>query len=104
MILDGKKTWEIRGLRTCKRGWIHFAETQGGDKLLGRARLVNCLSVPHGDFQKYVDRHCVASLSEVTFDRIFAWEFADAERFSTPIPYAHTPGALCWNTVKIPHG
>ena len=37
LILAGRKTWEIRGSSTSKRGWIHFAESQAGGKLRGRA-------------------------------------------------------------------
>jgi len=42
LILAGQKKWEIRGSSTAKRGWIHFAESQAGGKLMGRARLVDC--------------------------------------------------------------
>ena len=44
-ILAGRKTWEIRGGPTTKRGWIHFAQSGSTGKLMGRARLVNCFSI-----------------------------------------------------------
>ena len=37
LILSGRKTWEIRGMATSKRCWIHFAESQAGGLLMGRA-------------------------------------------------------------------
>ena len=37
LILTRQKKWEIRGSSTAKRGWIHFAESQAGGKLRGRA-------------------------------------------------------------------
>ena len=37
LILAGRKTWEIRGSPTGKRGWIRFAESQADGKLMGRA-------------------------------------------------------------------
>ncbi len=95
-ILAGVKDWEIRGSSTARRGWIHFAESQAGGKLVGRARLVDCLSVRRSSFMKDVSRHCVTSLSEVPYKRIFAWVLKDAERFKRPFVYKHRVGAVIW--------
>ena len=95
-ILAGAKDWEIRGSSTARRGWIHFAESQAGGKLVGRARLVDCLSVRRSSFMKDVSRHCVTSLSEVPYKRIFAWDLKDAERFKRPFVYKHRVGAVIW--------
>ena len=95
-IFAGDKDWEIRGSSTTRRGWIHFAESQAGGMLVGRARLVNCLSIPRSSFMKHADRHCVASLSEVPYKRIFAWVLKAPERFKRPFVYKHKPGAVIW--------
>ena len=95
-ILAGAKDWEIRGSSTARRGWIHFAESQAGGKLVGRARLVDCLSVSRSSFMKDVSRHCVTKLSEVPYKRIFAWVLKDAERFKRPFVYKHRVGAVIW--------
>ena len=78
LILAGQKTWEIRGSSSSKRGWIHFAESQAGGKLRGRARLVNCFPVPKESFQRHYKKHCVPSLTMVPYD---------AEEFEKPFQY-----------------
>ena len=96
LIFAGEKTWEIRGCLTSKRGWVHFAESQAGGKLRGRARLVNCFLVPKESFQRHYKKHCVPSLTMVPYVRIYAWVFEDAEEFKKPFEYAHKPGAVTW--------
>ena len=99
LILAGQKKWEIRGSSTAKRGWIHFAESQAGGKLVGRARLVNCKEVPTKDFMKHKKHHCVTDMKDVPYKRIFAWVVERAERFKKPFVYKHRTGAVIW--VKV---
>ena len=96
LIIAGDKDWEIRGSSTARRGWIHFAESKAGGKLVGRARLVDCFSVARSSFETYVRRHRVPSLSMVPYKRIFAWVLQDAERFTRPFAYKHRQGAVIW--------
>jgi len=96
LILAGKKTWEIRGSSTSKRGWVHFAESQAGGKLRGRARLVNCFPVPTESFQRHYKKHCVPSLTMVPYVKIYAWVLEDAEEFEKPFEYEHKQGAVIW--------
>ena len=98
-ILSGDKDWEIRGGKTKRRGWVHLAESQAGGRIVGRARLVDCVSVSRQSFMEHVDRHCVTSLTMVPYTRIFAWVFKDAQRFEKPFTYKHKVGAVIW--VKI---
>ena len=98
-IFAGKTDWQIRGCATARRGWIHFAESKAGGKLVGRARLVDCIQVPKATFERHIRRHCVTSLADVPYKSIFAWVFEDAERFTKPFYYKHTPGAVIW--VKV---
>ncbi len=95
-IFAGGKDWEIRGSSTARRGWIHFAESRAGGKLVGRARLVDCLPVPRSSFMEHMSRHYVPSLSEVPYKRIFAWVLKEAERFKKPFVYKHRLGAVIW--------
>ena len=96
LILAGQKTWEIRGSSTSKRGWVHFAESQAGGKLRGRARLVNCFPVPTESFQRHYKKHCVPSLTMVPYVTIYAWVLEDAEEFEKPFEYEHKQGAVIW--------
>ena len=99
LILAGKKTWEIRGSSTSKRGWVHFAESQAGGMLRGRGRLVNCIPVPKKSFQFHYKKHCVPSLNMVKYDTIYAWVFEDVEEFQKPFRYEHKQGAVIWVVV-----
>ena len=95
-ILDGRKTWEIRSKSTSKRGWIHFAQSQAGGKLMGRARLTDCIRVPKKDFPKHYNKHRVSNLKLVPYRSIFAWVLEDAEEFDKPFDYRHKQGAVIW--------
>ena len=94
LILAGQKTWEIRGSSTSKRGWVHFAESQSGGKLRGRARLVNCFPLAKDCFKLYYKKHCVPSLTMVPYKTVYAWVFEDAEEFEKPFEYKHKLGAV----------
>ncbi len=96
LILLRKKQWEIRGVNTTKRGWIHLAQSKAGWKLLGRARLQDCLRVPRTSFMKHKKLHCISNLSEVSYKSIFAWVLTHAERFTPPLSYDHSQGAVIW--------
>lgn len=96
-ILAGEKDWEIRGEKTTRLNcWIHFAESKAGGKLVGRARVVACKHLAKSSFMKYVEHHCVTSLSDVKYKKIFAWVLEGAERFKRPFEYKHQQGAVKW--------
>ncbi len=96
LILAGWKTWEIRATSTTKRGWIHFAESQAGGKLMGRARLVNCYPVQRKSFKQHFNHHCVPSVDMVPYPTPYAWVLEDAEKFEEPFEYEHKNGAVIW--------
>ena len=98
-ILAGEKDWEIRGCATARRGWIHLAESRAGGTLVGRVRLVDYIRVPKATFKRHSRRHCVANVADVPYKSIFALVFEDAERFTKPFVYNHSPGAVIW--VKV---
>ena len=98
-IFSKEKTWEIRGCRTEKRGWIHFAESQAGGKLVGRALLKDCVQIPRQEFAKHFERHRVANMKEVNYKFIFAWVLGRAQRFKKPFVYKHKQGAVIWASV-----
>ena len=96
LILDGRKTWEIRGSSTAKRGWVHLAESKAGGKLVGRAKLVASFPLSRSSFMKYYSKHRVSSLDTVPYETPHAWVFADAEKFQRPFLYEHKQGAVVW--------
>ena len=99
LILAGQKKWEIRGSSTAKRGWIHFAESQAGGKLMGRARLVDCFPVSRESFVHNFHQHRVPSLSMVPYQTPYAWVLEDCEKFDKAFNYEHRRGAVIWADV-----
>ena len=99
LILAGRKTWEIRGSSTCKRGWIHLAESQAGGKLMGRVRLVKCFSVTPTMFKQHRNHHCVPCWNMLPYKTPHVWVLEDAERFEKPFEYEHKKGAVIWADV-----
>ena len=96
LILAGQKKWEIRGSSTAKRGWIHFAESKAGGKLMGRARLVDCFPVSRNSLKRNFHQHRVSSLSMVPYQTPYAWVLEDSEKFGKPFQYEHKQGAVIW--------
>ena len=96
LILAGQKKWEIRGSSTAKRGWIHFAESQAGGKLMGRARLVDCFPVSRESFVRNFHQYRVPSLSMVPYHTPYAWVLEDCEKFDKAFNYEHKRGAVIW--------
>ena len=50
LILEGRKDWEVCGMHTNHRGWIHLAESKASGLLMGRARVVDCKELPRATF------------------------------------------------------
>ena len=94
LILAKEKTWEIRGSRTVKRGWIHFAESQGGGKLIGRARLVDCFALCMESFADDLGKHRLRAWP--VYQTPYVWVLKDAEKFDKPFDYQHKQGAVIW--------
>ena len=95
-ILAGRKTWEIRGGPTKKRGWIHLAQSGSTGKLMGRGKLVDVRRLSRRSFEQNVSHHCVDSWDDVKYKKPYAWVLEDAERFERPFPYEHKKGAVIW--------
>ena len=71
LILAGKKDWEIRGVKTTRRGWIHLAESKATGKLMGRVRLVDCRAVTRESFMEHADHHRVENVEDVKYKNIY---------------------------------
>ena len=99
-ILSGEKDWEIRSRNTSIRGWIHFAASGAGNKLQGRAQLVDSFELTKTEFLKQKLHHCVHRSSQVPYTRRYAWVLQDAERFSELFKFKRAPGAIVWVRVK----
>ena len=98
-ILSGEKDWEIRSSNTSRRGWIHFAESGAGGRLLGRAQLVDCFELTKTEFTTQKIHHCVPRSSEMPYKRMYAWVLEKAQRFPKLFRFTHAKGAVIW--VKV---
>ena len=56
-ILSKRKTWEIRGSRTEKRGLIHLGMSGSGGEIHGRARVTDCRLLTREELRKHKDKH-----------------------------------------------
>ena len=102
-IINGQKTWEIRGTGTKIRERITLIR-KGSGLIVGSARLVDVVGpLSLDDLRASVDRHCVALdlLRDVLgrYDQPHAWVLDDVERLDPPVPYRHPSGAVIWVTL-----
>ena len=96
LILAGAKDWEIRGCKTSKRGWIHFAESGAGGRLVGRARLVDCQRIDKHTFTRSFTRHRIPAWAQVKYKQVYAWVLENVQAFEKPFKYKHKLGAVIW--------
>jgi hypothetical protein len=101
MILDGKKTWEIRGSQTSVRGRIGLIASRSGT-VVGLCDLVDCVGpLTVNQFRRNANRAGMKP-SEATvgyYRQTYAWVLKNARRLERPVPYKHPPGAIIW--VKV---
>jgi len=110
LILDGRKTWEIRGSGVSFRGRIALIES--GHKppiMVGFADLVDCFPVPSSVLAcpTVVACHQIPAAAAVDACARYrgnqhAWVLANATRFAAPVPYAHPSGAVKWILNRAP--
>lgn len=101
LILNGRKTWEIRGTSTHVRRVVRLAQS-GTGHLVGEARVTNCFCIDREDLPNHTDKHCIQDVSIVTYRRIYAWVLQDAMRYPEPTPYKHPRGAITWVRLDAP--
>ena len=98
LILNKKKTWEVRGTSTAKRGRIHLAVSGGGGLILGKASLVDCLPLKYHELRRHKAKHCIPEkkLPLIKYQKVFASLLSDSSRYQAPLKYKHSQGAVVW--------
>ena len=96
LILDKKKTWEIRGSSTRKRGAIHLARSGSGGMIYGTAELADCRCLTRKELASTTERHCITDISSVGYAKAFAWVLQKVRRHKKPLTYPHRQGAVIW--------
>ena len=97
LILEGKKTWEIRGSDTKIRGMIGLIES-GSGLIVGECELVTSCPVFDGDALLEC-LHGISDWSDIKYKNPHAWVLKNTKRYEKPKPYNHPQGAVIW--VKI---
>lgn len=98
-ILQGDKTWEIRGSNTHIRGTI--ALIRSGSKLIvGTCELVDVVGLlTSSEFRKNYHKIGISKedLREgLPYEKTYAWILKNAKALKKPIPYKHPSGAIIW--------
>ncbi len=94
-ILDGKKTWEIRGCKTNIRGKIELIQS-GSGLVVGSCNIIDCKELTLKEFSNNVDKHNILEIKTLPYKRTYAWVISDAMRFDKPRKYKHPQGAIIW--------
>ena len=103
-LLDGSKTWEIRGRATQIRGRIVIIKSGTGlafgtvnlVRVLGPLTIDDLINTPQlkeEEKQEYKE-------NGLPYRKTYAYECLDPKWFRTPIPYSHPNGAVTW--VRLP--
>lgn len=98
MILDGKKTWEIRGSRTSFRETIALVAS-GSGSVLGVCDLIDCLGpLTAAEFRENAKKAGMrpGEAKLVSYEKIYAWVLAKPRRLKRWVPYEHPSGAVIW--------
>ncbi len=102
-ILDGSKTWEIRGTRTAKRGRIALIEG-GTGTVVGVADLVDVVGpLTHSEFVANARKAGMTNFDAAEgsgYTHTFAWVLNNAERLKKPVSYKHPSGAVIWVSLE----
>lgn len=93
-ILAGKKTWEIRGSKTHKRGKIGLIQS-GSGTIVGECELVDCVSLTKEEYLKNKDKHQSLN-ANLTYKKTYAWVLKNPKRYNEPKKYNHPKGAIIW--------
>lgn len=96
-IFQGKKTWEIRGSNTKKRGKIALIKS-GTGLIYGTVDLVDSILLSHKEYREGTEKHAIpyADTRFRPYKKTYAWVFENPVLFEKPQPYHHPSGAVIW--------
>jgi hypothetical protein len=98
LILDGIKTWEIRGSNTKHRGRFELIKS-GTGMIYGSVNLVDTFRMSIDDYELNRDRHQIQTdgyAGFVHYNTPWVWEMENPKLYPKPIPYKHPQGAVIW--------
>lgn len=95
LILDGKKNWEIRGSNTKIRGEIEIIQS-GSGLVVGKCEIRDCIKLSLNEYKDNLDKHCIKKITELPYNKTYAWVITNCKRYEIPRPYKHPRGAIIW--------
>ena len=99
LILDDKKTFEIRGHSTKKLNEPIYLLESGSKKIRGTCEIIASHPITKDNWDKYKKKACLdmnfEELSE-WYSTPYAWELAFVEPVTPDTYYAHPKGAVIW--------
>jgi hypothetical protein len=95
LILDGYKTWEIRGSNTAHRGHTELIMS-GSGMIYGCADLVDSFPMDLNMFKENRMKHCIDAERLTHYNQNWAWVFENNKRYHPLKPYKHPQGAVIW--------
>lgn len=95
LILQGEKTWEIRGANTHIRGRIALIQS-GTGCVMGTAELLDCVPLDLRSYQSHIAQHRITAVQSLPYPKTFAWVLVSPVPFEQPLPYRHPAGAVIW--------
>jgi hypothetical protein len=104
LILEGKKTWEMRTRQTHMRGRIALIRA-GSGHIYATAELVDCLQPLNAEQMRLTrSQHGIADghIASVLANKWSTpWVLRDVRLLKAPVPYSHPSGAVTW--VDLPN-
>jgi hypothetical protein len=96
-ILDGTKTWEIRGSRTTIRETIGLIPSRSGT-VIGVCDVVDCIGPLSPDAFRRNARKAGMRPSEAKsgYANTYAWVMSRPRLLKNPVRYRHPSGAVIW--------
>ena len=97
LILEGRKTWEMRSRNTQTRGRIALIR-KGSGQVVGIADLVDVIGpLNTSERRARRDKHCIPEeLDEASAKWNTAWVLENVRALTAPVPYRHRRGAVTW--------
>ena len=94
-ILNGEKTWEIRGSNTKTRDRIALIQS-GSGFVVGCCKIVDCIELSLQDLNNNFNKHKIKNVNQLPYKRTFAWVITNVKRYKHPQKYKHPQGAIVW--------
>lgn len=102
-ILEGEKTWEIRGYNTETRGTIALIRS-GSGLICGLCDIIHVVGpLTRQELMDNNDRHCIPQdeidhlvYEVLKYETVYAWVLENAVACNPPLPYNHPVGAVRW--------